>query len=106
MTLKGSCDIIRQFFGDSICSILDQRGIYPRSSFKRVKKYGIPIFVADDPELVSFLQKYMNQVGTWLETQNLSKLNLVISSQETNSPIEMWSFEVQVEDTENAHPSK
>ena len=104
MTLKGSCDIVRQFFGDSICSILDQRGIYPRSSFKRVQKYGIPIFVADDPELVTFLQKYMNQVKVWLETQKLSKLNLVISSVDTNTPIEMWSFAVHVEDEENQNP--
>lgn len=106
MTLKGSCDIVRQFFGDSICSILDQRGIYPRSSFKRIHKYGIPIFVADDPELVSFLQKYMTQVGKWLENHNLSKLNLVISSQKDNSPIEIWTFDVRVEDTENEKPAK
>ena len=106
LTLKGSCDIVRQFFGDSICSILDQRGIYPRSSFKRVQKYGIPIFVADDPELVSFLQKYMKQVGLWLENHNLSRLNLVISSLHDNTPIEMWTFDVQVENDENDQPLK
>ena len=46
----------------------------------------------------------MNQVKIWLETQKLSKLNLVISSVESNTPIEMWSFVVQVEDEENQRP--
>ena len=71
-----------------------------------MQKYGIPIFVADDPELHGFLQKYMKQVGLWLQTKNLSRLNLVISSQEDNTPLEIWTFDVYVDHNENEQPSK
>ena len=106
LSLKGSCEIIKQFFGDSVCSILDQRGIYPRSSFKRIQKYGIPLFVADDPELDLFLRRYMEQVGRWLESCNLNKLVLVILSRDTGEPIERWAFDVEVDANENRKPTK
>ena len=38
---QGSTEIVTEFFGYSINSILYQRGIYPPESFSRVSKYGL-----------------------------------------------------------------
>ena len=47
ITLKGSTEIVTEFFGYSINSILYQRGIYPPESFARVSKYGLQMRLAD-----------------------------------------------------------
>ena len=38
ITLKGSTEIVTEFFGYAINSILYQRGVYPPESFSRVKQ--------------------------------------------------------------------
>ena len=106
ISLSGSIEIVVEYFGDSVCSILDQRGIYPRKYFKRMEKYGIPIFVADDAALKDFLKKYMEQVKRWLEKCDMRKLVLVILSQHTNEPLERWIFDVSLENDENSPNTK
>ena len=48
ITLRGSTEIVTEFFGYGINSILYQRGIYPPESFTRVQKYGLPMQVTSD----------------------------------------------------------
>ncbi len=55
ITLKGSTDIVKEFFHFSINNILYQRGIYPPESFKRVAQYGLPLMITTDEELLRYL---------------------------------------------------
>jgi len=44
ITLRGSTDIVKEFFNFSVNNILYQRGVYPPESFKRVANcnlYGV-----------------------------------------------------------------
>ena len=45
ITLRGSTQIVTEFFGYSINTILYQRGIYPPETFARVAKYGLTMLV-------------------------------------------------------------
>ncbi|ELR52568.1 Mitotic spindle assembly checkpoint protein MAD2A [Bos mutus] len=56
ITLRGSAEIVAEFFSFGINSILYQRGLYPSETFTRVQKYGLTLLVTTDPELIlSFL---------------------------------------------------
>jgi mitotic spindle assembly checkpoint protein MAD2 len=68
ITLKGSTDIVTEFFNYSVNSILYQRGIYPPESFKRVSQYGLSMMVTTDEELL----KYLNNITKQLECINLA----------------------------------
>jgi len=69
--------------GFSINSILYQRGIYESEKFVKVKKYGLPMQVADDPELKQFLHSVLKQFS---RTSSSSPL----SSSSTSSSHSRW----------------
>ena len=50
---QGSTEIVTEFFGYSINSILYQRGIYPPESFSRVSKYGLQVLPCPGRLLIS-----------------------------------------------------
>ncbi len=62
ITLKGSTDIVKEFFHFSINNILYQRGIYPPETFKRVGHYGLSLMVSTDEELIKYLQDINKQL--------------------------------------------
>uniref|UniRef100_A0A183CR30 HORMA domain-containing protein n=1 Tax=Globodera pallida TaxID=36090 RepID=A0A183CR30_GLOPA len=62
ITLKGSAQMVQQFFHYGIHSILYQRGIYPSDNFTREKKYGMTLLVNKDPKLEKFLQPLLEHV--------------------------------------------
>ena len=62
ITLKGSTEIVTEFFGYSINSILYQRGIYPPESFNKVQKYGLQMLVTSDNGLQNYLQQVLSQL--------------------------------------------
>lgn len=62
ITLKGSTDIVTEFFHYSVNSILYQRGIYAPEAFKRVTQYGLPMMVATDEALVAYLTNILRQL--------------------------------------------
>lgn len=62
ITLKGSTEIVTEFFGYSINSILYQRGIYPPESFNKVQKYGLSMLVTSDSGLQNYLQQVLSQL--------------------------------------------
>jgi len=71
ITLKGSAQIVTEFFGYSINSILYQRGIYPPESFVKVPKYGLQMFVTKDDGLKNYLSQVLSQLsGTRKEKHN------------------------------------
>lgn len=62
ITLRGSTEIVTEFFNYSLNSILYQRGLYPPESFTKVKKYGLSMVLTADENLSSYLDKVLKQL--------------------------------------------
>jgi len=78
INLKGSIDIVTEFFLYSINNILYQRGIYPPESFKRVNQYGISMMFTTDEQLNAYLNNIIKQLEGKINvvlTKLLPKLN-------------------------------
>lgn len=122
ITLKGSVDIVTEFFDYGINSILYQRGIYAPEQFQRVQKYGLTMLVTSDDALKSYLRGVLGQVRglfvvellqinqsphlrsgllplrpsvDWLMQKTVQKLVVVISENATNEVLERWQFDVE-----------
>mmetsp|Transcript_28761 Transcript_28761/g.32893 ORF Transcript_28761/g.32893 Transcript_28761/m.32893 type:complete len:205 (+) Transcript_28761:26-640(+) len=96
ITLRGSTEIVTEFFAYSINSILYQRGIYEPSCFTQVKKYGLPLLVTEDEGLKEYLTKVLSQISQWLMKGEVNKLVLVIQSLE-EQPLERWTFNIETD---------
>ncbi|CAI5732706.1 unnamed protein product [Hyaloperonospora brassicae] len=97
ITIKGSTEIVTEFFSYSINTILYQRGIYPAESFKQTQKYGLNMLVTDDEKLNDFFANFLQQLSSWLLKGEVQKLVLVITGIETQEVVERWAFEVHAE---------
>lgn len=62
ISLRGSTDIVTDFFNCSVNSILYQRGVYPPESFKRISKYGLGMMITIDDGLISYLNNISRQL--------------------------------------------
>ena len=63
ITLRGSTQIVIEFFGYAINSILYQRGIYPPDSFTAFQNYGLQMMVTTDGGLRKYLGNVLNQLS-------------------------------------------
>eukprot|EP00742_Colponemidia_sp_Colp-10_P010101 GILJ01011067.1.p1 GENE.GILJ01011067.1~~GILJ01011067.1.p1 ORF type:complete len:224 (+),score=47.22 GILJ01011067.1:52-672(+) len=97
ITLKGSTEIVTEFFGYSINSILYQRGIYPPDSFKSVQKYGLMMLVSTDEGLKKYLANVLSQLSEWLLQGQVQKLVVVIASAASGAALERWTFNIQTD---------
>jgi len=97
ISLKGSVDIVSEFFGYSINSILYQRGIYPPETFKRVNKYGLAMLVTADEGLSAYLNNVLTQLTDWLTQGTVQKLVIVVAGQDSGETLERWVFDVQAD---------
>jgi len=95
ITLRGSTDIVVQFFEDAVNCILYQRGIYPPETFKRVSKYGLSMMVTADTVLEGYITNVMKQLDNWLMIGSVQKLVLVVKSTETGETQERWVFDCE-----------
>ncbi|CAG2217775.1 MAD2 [Mytilus edulis] len=75
ITLKGSTEIVSEFFSFGINSILYQRGIYPPETFTD--------------------NKIISQVKEWLQQMTVKKLVVVIKDIDTKEVFERWQFDVE-----------
>ncbi|KAJ2784828.1 Mitotic spindle checkpoint component mad2 [Coemansia javaensis] len=98
ITLKGSAQIVTEFFMYGINSILFQRGIYPLEDFEVKKKYGLDIWVSNDQQVTKYLKTIMESVEEWLAAGKINKLVLAVNSRETRETLERWQFDVQLVD--------
>ncbi|GMT24803.1 hypothetical protein PFISCL1PPCAC_16100, partial [Pristionchus fissidentatus] len=98
ISLKGSAQLVQEFFHYGLNSILYQRGLYPADSFSRVKQYGLTLLVTNENKLKAFLEPLLKQVEYWLAKKNLKRLVMVISEIKTKEVIERWQFDIQTED--------
>eukprot|EP01036_Dinobryon_divergens_P029827 gene29827-38983_t len=93
ITLRGSTDIVTEFFNYSVNNILYQRGVYPPESFKRVSQYGLSMMVTTDEGLLSYLSNILRQLDEWLLNKSVQKLILVIKDIESKETMERWVFD-------------
>lgn len=104
ITLKGSTEIVVEFFADSINSILFQRGVCPPESFTKTSKYGLQMMVTSDQWLQRYLQLVLSQLSQWLlGGTTVQKLVLVISSVQTQAAIERWTFDIDTDQQAASH---
>lgn len=94
ITLKGSSQIVTEYFEYAVQSILYQRGVYPTDSFKQKKEYGIMLWVSTDDSLSTYLKTVLSQTKEWLETGKLKQLVLVITDADTSDVLERWTFDI------------
>ncbi|XP_029458115.1 mitotic spindle assembly checkpoint protein MAD2A isoform X1 [Rhinatrema bivittatum] len=99
ITLKGSAEIVAEFFFCGINSILYQRGIYPPETFTRVQKYGLTLLETTDPKLKFYLNNVVEQLKDWLYSCSVQKLVVVISSIEGEEVLERWQFDIECDKT-------
>ncbi|NP_001084751.1 uncharacterized protein LOC414724 [Xenopus laevis] len=99
ITLKGSAEIVSEFFYCGINSILYQRGIYPSETFTRVQKYGLTLLVSTDPALKEYLNKVTDQLKEWLYKCQVQKLVVVITSIDSSEILERWQFDIECDKT-------
>ena len=97
VTLKGSVEVVTEFFGFAINSILYQRGIYPPESFQSVAKYGLSVLVTSDEGLKSYLVQVLRQLAEWLTKGEVQKLCVVITGVETKEVLERWVFNIDTD---------
>ena len=101
VTLKGSAQLVSEFFNYGINSILYQRGIYPSESFTRKQQYGLTVLVSTDERVNNFLKSVLSQIEEWLVERKVKKLVVVLTSVETKEVLERWEFKVEYETEEN-----
>ncbi|ETW87409.1 hypothetical protein HETIRDRAFT_308051 [Heterobasidion irregulare TC 32-1] len=96
ITLKGSTNLVTEFFKYAVNTILFQRGVYPSDDFHMVKKYGQTVLVTQDLALENYLDKILKQVNTWLLTGAVTQLVVAIISKDTRTPLERWVFDINL----------
>ncbi|CAM9539707.1 unnamed protein product [Pylaiella littoralis] len=100
ITLRGSTDVVTDFFYYAVNSVLYQRGVYHPDSFARVAKYGITTLVTTDEALKRYLDNVIKQLKGWLLEKELQRLVLVIIGTDSGETLERWTFNVHKEERE------
>ena len=95
ITLKGSTDLVTEFFKYAVNAILFQRGVYPPDDFHMVKKYGQTVLVTQDPALENYLEKIFKQIDTLLLT-GVTQLVVAIVSKGSRLRLEHWVFDINL----------
>jgi mitotic spindle assembly checkpoint protein MAD2 len=62
ITLRGSTEIVTEFFNCAVNSVLYQRAIYAPESFKRVTKYGLSMMMTTDEAVLAYLANISRQL--------------------------------------------
>ncbi|TFY82333.1 hypothetical protein EWM64_g1674 [Hericium alpestre] len=112
ITLKGSTNLVTEFFKYAVNTILFQRAVYPEDDFHMVKKYGQTVLVTQDLALENYLDKILKQVNKWLLTGVVTQLVVAIISKDTRTPLERWVFDINLveqpssDSTETAQQAK
>nr|CAG4650430.1 EOG090X0C57 [Sida crystallina] len=101
VTLKGSVDLIVDFFNYSLNSILYQRGVYPEESFIPTQHYGLTMYMSKMPEIKRFMDEILPQLKDWLIAGKVKKLVLGLCDVNSKEPLECWEFRIQSERTED-----
>lgn len=96
LALKGSSKVVCDYFEFAINNILFQRGIYPSEDFQTVRKYDLPLLIAIDEDIKSYIDKFLTQIKKWVYGTTLQKLVLVIMDKVTGQSVERWEFNLEI----------
>ncbi|ODV76377.1 spindle checkpoint protein MAD2 [Cyberlindnera jadinii NRRL Y-1542] len=99
LSLRGSAQLIAEFFEYSIHSILYQRGIYPVEDFQTVRKYGLNLLVNVDDDVKQYIKNIIKQIYRWISHDKITKLVLVIINKDDGETVERWQFNINIEDS-------
>lgn len=97
ITLRGSTEIVTEFFGFAVNSILYQRGIYPSNTFETVQRYGLPMLITTDSALKEYLGEVLRQLTGWLLKGQVKKLVVVVCAANTGTTLERWTFNIEAD---------
>lgn len=97
ISLKGSTQVVTDFFKFAVNTILYQRGVYPDDDFNLVKKYGQVVMLTQNPDLEKYLDKILKQVQKWLLSGSVTQLVLAIIAKDTKLTLERWVFDVHLQ---------
>ena len=97
ITLRGSVEIVTEFFGYAVNSILYQRGVYPPESFVPASKYGLTTMVTGDEALRIYLASVLRQLAGWLAAGLVQKLVVAVAGAESKETRERWVFHVSTD---------
>ncbi|XP_066972882.1 mitotic spindle assembly checkpoint protein MAD2A [Macrobrachium rosenbergii] len=106
ITLKGSAQLVSEFFYYGINSILYQRGVYPPESFTYKQQYGLTLFATTDEKVKEYLDNVLGQIKDWLEAGHVQRLVLVVTNVDNKEVLERWSFNIQHEVGFGPHSAK
>eukprot|EP00195_Chlamydomonas_chlamydogama_P007321 CAMPEP_0202902208 /NCGR_PEP_ID=MMETSP1392-20130828/16723_1 /ASSEMBLY_ACC=CAM_ASM_000868 /TAXON_ID=225041 /ORGANISM="Chlamydomonas chlamydogama, Strain SAG 11-48b" /LENGTH=207 /DNA_ID=CAMNT_0049588941 /DNA_START=134 /DNA_END=757 /DNA_ORIENTATION=- len=95
ITLKGSAQIVSEFFQYAVNNILYQRGVYPPESFETKKQYGLALWLTTENALSKYLNTVLAQMKVWLEQGVLRQMVLVITEADTKEVLERWTFDIE-----------
>lgn len=95
ITLKGSAQVVAEYFGFAMNSVLYLRGVYDSDCFTTVKKYNLRLFVTTDDRLADYIKSILKQLTSWLADGIVKKLVIVLQSVDTQETIERWVFNVE-----------
>ncbi|KAI0734473.1 mitotic spindle checkpoint protein MAD2 [Fomitopsis betulina] len=107
ITLKGSTNLVTEFFKFAANTILFQRGVYPADDFHMVKKYGQTVLVTQDLALENYLDRILKQVNKWLLTGSVTQIVLAIISKDSRTTLERWVFDINLveQPTDTSEPA-
>ncbi|KAK7694763.1 hypothetical protein QCA50_001951 [Cerrena zonata] len=106
ITLKGSTNLVTEFFKYAANTILFQRGVYPADDFHMVKKYGQTVLVTQDLSLENYLEKILKQVNKWFLTGSITQLVLAIIAKDSRVTLERWVFDINLVDPPSSDSSE
>lgn len=95
ISLKGSAQIVSEFFKFGVNNILYQRGVYPPEVFEAKKQYGLSLWQTTDDSLNKYLTSVLGQTKAWLEEGCLRQMVLVITEADTKEVLERWTFDIE-----------
>nr|CAG4643458.1 EOG090X0C57 [Ilyocryptus agilis] len=99
VTLKGSTELIVDFFNYSLNSILYQRGVYPEETFLPTQHYGLTMYMSKNPEIQKYIQEILPKLREWLTEGKIKKLVLALCDVTSKEPLECWEFRIMHEES-------
>jgi len=97
ISLKGSTELVSEFFYYGVNSVLYQRGIYPPEEFEQTKKYGIPLLVSKEKGVKIFIDNVLSQSNEWMMRNEIQRLVIVIMDVKSEEVKERWTFDIETD---------
>eukprot|EP00388_Colpodella_angusta_P043226 GDKK01058835.1.p1 GENE.GDKK01058835.1~~GDKK01058835.1.p1 ORF type:complete len:360 (+),score=60.17 GDKK01058835.1:61-1140(+) len=102
LTLRGSVQVVCEFFKYAVYSIFFQRGVCDDKQFTTVSKYGVQLKLLENPDVVEYIDKTLSQCADWMEQGRVKKFVVCLSDARTGEQLEHWEFNIETDPTATA----